>query len=204
MSDDPREDVIYSRAMKFAKAAKVVAIAVVIAGLGEFCYHAFSRVSIIESRFVTEFLPVLWQAFNTLVTKWLWSAFAIVAAGILVLLSARAVAAKCRPSWAPVITAHFASQADKLAIVLLGFSGVYLIVLVVQAANNIASISSRALPGNSTVSFAMITIVDVIGAMSTAFVMAGGALVIQALVIVATKDYTAPSDSGEEEPDEQA
>lgn len=199
-----REDVIYGRAVKFAKAAKVVAIAVVVAGLCEFCYHAFFRVSIIESRFVAEFLPVLWQAFSALVTKWLRSALVIVAAGALVFLSARAVVAKCRPSWAPVITERFADQADKLALILLGFSGVYLIVAIVQAANDIASISARALPGSSTVSFAMITIGDIIGATSAAFAMAGGALIIQALVIVATKDYAAPCNSDKERPDGRA
>jgi hypothetical protein len=100
-----------------------------------------------------------------------------------------------RPSWAPLVDERFARLADTFALVTLGFAAIYIVVMIVSSVGDVLGMARLAPAGTAGLMQPIIReLYSVVSALAQAFILAGGALIIQALVIIATREY--PSSPG--------
>jgi hypothetical protein len=176
ISELTRGDVLYRRTRSFAKAAFVVAPVVFVAGIALACFLGEGSAPYTVN-----------YAFYVAVS-YLERAFLIAGSAVLALTAARAAGSDSRPSWAPLIDEKFARWADAFAMCAYGFAALYLIItamaLVQQVCLYVQAISKALTP---TVHVRIS--VDWLASASVLFMIVSGALIIQALVLVATQNY---------------
>lgn len=195
--DISRGEILYRRAQALANASFVVAAVVLAGGI----YISVQGLPWHSPLFPERNLDAL-RISAASVRGYVEFAFIIVGMAVLALTAARTAAADSRPSWAPLIDEKFARRADSLAMAAYAFVGAYFLVIAIYAIYSARLLVQTGTMGMSSRALLDRLLSDMLYPIWRIFVILLGALIVQSLVLVATRDNDTSAKAEETASDE--